>query len=521
VIKSILTYLLLFPALLFQISEAYDDYYFDLVDSVIFPTNAKCLDFQVVDWDDNGIDELLISYEYSNYLYSFESDSFFYSDSTIDYQFSRNTGIYALDYNDSPDLELVIIGSHNLRNQINVKNDLTDSVTLVHTVDELIMNYSRPSADMFYGDADNDGDDEVILTFLGDYLIYYDYVWNLEYVFEGNMISLNKDDYSTNWYMDGGLYSSHKEQGLEKAKYIDVDNDGDIEIVGYGWYYYYNQYMDYGPPDIVRTDITSLQVFNLFDHNGDTLMKSHRSDVLSVTAGKINNISPGDDIVVFKDGYFYDTTFFMPTDLYGLYCLSYVDDSLQLVWANDAEAHQANLFSLPSIPNSFCTANSTGTIDLYDGNTGDKMGEIYGLNHQLATEEGYFIDTADSTMQVIQRYGMNKIYLYQLSMINDIEDDAVEAIPSGFSLVQNYPNPFNPTTEIHYTVPKRTNVSIEIYNLLGRKITSLVNEEKSAGDYSVTWDGTDSKGSSVGSGIYFYQIKAGDFRDARKMLLLK
>jgi hypothetical protein len=85
-----------------------------------------------------------------------------------------------------------------------------------------------------------------------------------------------------------------------------------------------------------------------------------------------------------------------------------------------------------------------------------------------------------------------------------------------FSLSQNYPNPFNPTTSLQYTIGSRQFVTLKVYDLLGREIATLVNEEKPAGEYEVEFDG-----SALTSGIYFYQLKAGEFTETRKMILLK
>ncbi len=102
-----------------------------------------------------------------------------------------------------------------------------------------------------------------------------------------------------------------------------------------------------------------------------------------------------------------------------------------------------------------------------------------------------------------------------------IADDIREALPSDFGLRQNYPNPFNPSTTIEYTIPSRSFVTIEIVDLLGRQIRSLVHREQPAGTHRVMWDGRTDDGSQVATGVYFYRLKAGDFTDARKMLLLK
>jgi len=89
-------------------------------------------------------------------------------------------------------------------------------------------------------------------------------------------------------------------------------------------------------------------------------------------------------------------------------------------------------------------------------------------------------------------------------------------IPNQFNLSQNYPNPFNPLTKINYSIPKGTNVSIRIYDILGRLVRTLVNEFREAGTYNINFDG-----SNLSSGVYFYRIEAGDFVESKKMVLIK
>lgn len=93
--------------------------------------------------------------------------------------------------------------------------------------------------------------------------------------------------------------------------------------------------------------------------------------------------------------------------------------------------------------------------------------------------------------------------------------------PLSFELTQNYPNPFNPVTHIRYQLPETGVVQLSVYNLLGQEIKTLVAEKQIAGFYVVRWDGTDNNGFSVASGIYLYHLQTGDFRQTRRMVLLK
>jgi hypothetical protein len=89
-------------------------------------------------------------------------------------------------------------------------------------------------------------------------------------------------------------------------------------------------------------------------------------------------------------------------------------------------------------------------------------------------------------------------------------------LPREFSLSQNYPNPFNPTTEINFALPSACDVSLEIYNITGQRVTTLVDSYLEAGQHSVLWDA-----SSNASGVYFYRLTAGEFTETKKMMLLK
>ncbi len=87
---------------------------------------------------------------------------------------------------------------------------------------------------------------------------------------------------------------------------------------------------------------------------------------------------------------------------------------------------------------------------------------------------------------------------------------------SSFYLTQNYPNPFNPATTINYQMPELNFVTIKIYDVLGKEVATLVNEEKPAGNYQIEFNGA-----NLPSGIYFYRIQADDYVETRKMVLLK
>jgi hypothetical protein len=102
-----------------------------------------------------------------------------------------------------------------------------------------------------------------------------------------------------------------------------------------------------------------------------------------------------------------------------------------------------------------------------------------------------------------------------------LSSDETGLVPQEFALHQNYPNPFNPTTTISYDLPEQAQVTLGIYDLLGKQIKTLVNHSQDAGNRITVWDGTDELGRPVSAGVYLYRIKAEEFTQTRKMLLLK
>ncbi|MBI3195177.1 MAG: T9SS type A sorting domain-containing protein [Ignavibacteriae bacterium] len=91
-----------------------------------------------------------------------------------------------------------------------------------------------------------------------------------------------------------------------------------------------------------------------------------------------------------------------------------------------------------------------------------------------------------------------------------------DLIPSQFTLSDNYPNPFNPTTKISFSIPAMSFVSIKIFDVLGKEVATIVNEELSAGNYTQEWNAQ-----GIESGVYFYQIQAGTYVETKKLILLR
>ncbi len=106
------------------------------------------------------------------------------------------------------------------------------------------------------------------------------------------------------------------------------------------------------------------------------------------------------------------------------------------------------------------------------------------------------------------------------SAVTSVSDNAPVFV-SEYALQQNYPNPFNPTTTISFAIPERSNVKVIVYDMLGKEVATLLNEERASGAYNVVWNGLDDSGFQVSSGVYFYALETQNFSQIRRMMLIK
>jgi hypothetical protein len=148
---------------------------------------------------------------------------------------------------------------------------------------------------------------------------------------------------------------------------------------------------------------------------------------------------------------------------------------------------------------------------LFSTNLGDTWIQ---LNKGLPSNA--FITWNDIDVQGYLYAAVGQFGLYKTNSIVTSVEKTISFDNYSFSLKQNYPNPFNPVTSIQYSLSSMQFVTLKIYDVLGNEIATLVNEEKSAGEYEVEFNGN-----GLTSGIYFYQLKAGESIQTRKMILLK
>ncbi len=132
----------------------------------------------------------------------------------------------------------------------------------------------------------------------------------------------------------------------------------------------------------------------------------------------------------------------------------------------------------------------------------------------------YRLGYNDYSEKLIDAFLSGVLYGDSLNISQDsvktISPDSAQTIPKEFYLYQNYPNPFNPVTTIRYYIPKAGLVNLKVYDLLGREIAILINEEKPAGRYEVEFNGA-----GLPSGVYFYTLQSGNFKETKKFILMK
>ena len=177
-------------------------------------------------------------------------------------------------------------------------------------------------------------------------------------------------------------------------------------------------------------------------------------------------------------------------------------DSIMLAWKDNSD-------------------NETGFV--IERKNGDSLStNNFNIIDTVSANDTVYYDklNADSVLYTYRIYAFNKDTLSEFSNVASIKVvtsvENGQTLPKKFELYQNYPNPFNPSTTIKFAIPKASFITLKIFDVLGREVEVLLNEEKPAGVYKVEFSAD-----KLASGIYFYKIKAGDFVQSRKMIILK
>lgn len=138
---------------------------------------------------------------------------------------------------------------------------------------------------------------------------------------------------------------------------------------------------------------------------------------------------------------------------------------------------------------------------------------ISGNNNRIAGTLGQNLIGVSSNANNTSNVG----FWYQtVDFVTSVEQIENDLLPTEFRLEQNYPNPFNPSTTIQFAVPQTSNVTLRIYDILGREVATLIDEEYQPGQYKIIF-----AAGQLASGLYVYRLQAGDFRETKKLMLLK
>jgi len=154
-----------------------------------------------------------------------------------------------------------------------------------------------------------------------------------------------------------------------------------------------------------------------------------------------------------------------------------------------------------------------------DAETPEGVIEIDSTTVGINSRTRFWLTAADGNITLEPLFTAGSIKVTTQTDVDDITEPG--ALPTEYRLAQNYPNPFNPTTNIELSLPRSGHVEVEVFNILGRRVCRLIDRELPAGTHRIVFDGKSDDGTPLATGVYFYRITSGDFRDSKKMLLVK
>ena len=151
---------------------------------------------------------------------------------------------------------------------------------------------------------------------------------------------------------------------------------------------------------------------------------------------------------------------------------------------------------------------NVSALNSYNDSIAVKVG-AFGVYDGFSIEDELLVESGENSISILIGVGV------------EVFVDDPQITPIEFALHQNYPNPFNPETNIQFDVAEQSHVSVNVFNLVGQKVATLVNRTMDAGIYTIKWTGLNDKGSSLPSGMYFYEMKTSNFHSIKKLVLVK
>jgi len=375
-----------------------------------------------------------------------------------------------VDYDNDGDLDLYVANSrgHNnfLYQNLLIETGI-DSFVKINTGD--IVNNGGDSSSDTWGDYDNDGDLDLFVANYGD----------------NNFLYANNGDGTFTRIIVGEIVNDGGRSTY--GNWGDFDNDGDL--------------------DLFVSNAENQKNF-LYENNGDgTFLKLDTGQIVNDICDSFGNSWCDYD----NDG-----------DL-DLFVANYEPNNF--LYCNNGNSNNwINIKCIGIVSNTSAIGTRLWIKAILNDEAVWQMREVSGYN-DLNVKFGLGNATVIDTLKIRWPSGIINIFTNILAnqFITAIEDQDITGIdeessnlPEKFKLYQNYPNPFNPSTIIKYKLPESSHIVLKIYNLTGQKVATLVNEFQTAGEHEITW-----QPEGLPSGLYFYKIQAGDFSEAKKLILQK
>ncbi len=227
---------------------------------------------------------------------------------------------------------------------------------------------------------------------------------------------------------------------------------------------------------------------------------------------KTNATSGTIDMGAYEYAYGDDT---LPVELSAFTAICDVENDVKISWTTQSESNMLGYHLYRATENEI-SASVNVTVGIIEAHN---ISSTYNYSYtdaetELSTQYYYWLQSVE-LMGAVNYYGPIPI------KTGNGQNPETPGIPLVTKLKSAYPNPFNPSTSIAYDLAEQANVNIEIFNIKGQKVTSLLNETKQPGKYNITWNGKDSANKNCSGGVYFYKMKAGKYTETKKILMLK
>ncbi len=446
----------------------------------------------VADYDNDGNLDIFVSNGAftnngeTNALYKGNGDSTFFKITTGDLVtgLSRSLCSSWCDYDNDGDLDLFVANSDPF-NGIGINNFLyrnNGNGTFISISSGVLVNDSSVSTGGSWGDYDNDGDFDLFVT---------------NWAGENNSLYQNNGNGTFTIITIGDIVNDGGHS--VGSSWGDYDNDGDLDL-------------------FVTNDLNQNNYF--YENNCDGTFSKITTGVHVNDGGRSNGVSWADydndgDLDIFvpngsnpsQSNFLYRNDGIFNNNWINIKCVGVVTNTTAIGTKVKARAiiNGLPVWQFREI------SGQTGF------NAQNSFNVEFGLGDAM-TIDSLKIEWSSGTIAIYTNVAPNVFYTAtegQGLVVTSIKDKSV-AVPNEFKLSQNFPNPFNPNTTIEYTLPTAEKVKIDVFNLLGQKIETLINKQIPAGSHEIEFKALD-----LPSGIYLYRIKAGDFQQVKKMFLIK